>query len=344
MKLRSKKETLSEPEHETVEEDLNDLNASATPKKPRKKRERSYITVKRFEDYKCRICHASFTSTKDAIRHHNESHVVTVFKCDMCPMVLNKIMEFRRHLKSHGIQDEQIYSCNECDYQAKDKRYIRCHIIKKHMDEYNFTCDICGKAYKLNNEFQAHVRDHNVGKHMCDICGCFYPTKSAMIRHRNTRHINEYRFRCSICNLKLLSEKTLKAHMFRNHRKPIKCEICGFEFKKKSYLKRHIDRVHKEQKKNLCTICGKSFVCSSTLRIHYLTHTKARPYRCNVCGQTFTQRSSMMMHWRRKHPDAEEPPPPVLLTSLFETDPVHHFGDTALNSTLTGSSADYCSN
>jgi hypothetical protein len=26
----------------------------------------------------------------------------------------------------------------------------------------------------------------------------------------------------------------------------------------------------------------------------------------------------MMLHWKRKHPDAEEPPPPVILTNFFD--------------------------
>uniref|UniRef100_A0A3Q4HEP6 C2H2-type domain-containing protein n=1 Tax=Neolamprologus brichardi TaxID=32507 RepID=A0A3Q4HEP6_NEOBR len=55
---------------------------------------------------------------------------------------------------------------------------------------------------------------------------------------------------------------------------------------------------HKRKRAFWCTVCGKSFQCSSHLSIHHRTHTGEKPYGCGQCGKRFTQQSSLRVHQR----------------------------------------------
>lgn len=205
----------------------------------------------------------------------------------------------------------------DCDYRARSKHYLKTHEIRKHTNEYNFECDFCGKRFKMKSDLKFHLGTHGTSQHMCDACGRMYPSQDSLYKHRRVVHINEYKFQCEVCNQKLLTQENLNSHM-ESHKSMHSCDECDLKFTKKYYVTRHKKRVHRVEKSNRCPVCQKSFVCMATLRVHYLTHAKVKPYICNICGFSFTQRSSMMLHWKRKHPDAEEPPPPVILTNFFD--------------------------
>uniref|UniRef100_A0A8D3DI97 C2H2-type domain-containing protein n=1 Tax=Scophthalmus maximus TaxID=52904 RepID=A0A8D3DI97_SCOMX len=55
---------------------------------------------------------------------------------------------------------------------------------------------------------------------------------------------------------------------------------------------------HRRKRSFWCTVCGKSFQCSSHLSIHHRTHTGEKPYGCGQCGKRFTQQSSLRVHQR----------------------------------------------
>uniref|UniRef100_A0A8C5G4Z0 Zinc finger and BTB domain containing 3 n=1 Tax=Gouania willdenowi TaxID=441366 RepID=A0A8C5G4Z0_GOUWI len=50
-----------------------------------------------------------------------------------------------------------------------------------------------------------------------------------------------------------------------------------------------------------CGVCGKTFVCSYTLRRHAIVHTRARPYVCRYCHRTYTQSGDLYRHVRKSH-------------------------------------------
>lgn len=275
-------------------------------------------------EYACLDCEERFQTLKKLEIHFKAKHTEkNIFKCNLCEKTFTKAPEFKTHRKEeHKIDnDDLIFSCNKCNYVASRKRAIEIHQARKHSNSYDIECDICKKKFKTKGDVRLHIPTHDETGHMCDICGQFYPSEHSLVRHRRVRHINVYNFRCPVCKLKLISQENLDNHIRENHNPeaPITCEECGLTFKRRDYLNRHEKRMHKKiEKPHLCSLCGKSFICMNTYRIHYLTHTKIRPYVCNVCGSTFSQRSAMMLHWKKKHPDAGEPPPPLILSSVFE--------------------------
>uniref|UniRef100_A0A673AAS8 C2H2-type domain-containing protein n=1 Tax=Sphaeramia orbicularis TaxID=375764 RepID=A0A673AAS8_9TELE len=81
-------------------------------------------------------------------------------------------------------------------------------------------------------------------------------------RAKTPQRINQRDFTCSVCDNRL--------HQFKLHQQS-----------------------HKRKRAFWCTVCGKSFQCSSHLSIHHRTHTGEKPYGCGQCGKRFTQQSSL---------------------------------------------------
>ncbi|XP_037013337.2 sal-like protein 4 [Artibeus jamaicensis] len=47
---------------------------------------------------------------------------------------------------------------------------------------------------------------------------------------------------------------------------------------------------------NECAICHRAFSCQSSLRLHYRTHTRERPFRCRICDRAFSTKGSLKTH------------------------------------------------
>ena len=43
----------------------------------------------------------------------------------------------------------------------------------------------------------------------------------------------------------------------------------------------------------VCGICGKQFVCTTTMKRHLVIHTGERPFNCKICGKQYTQKGNL---------------------------------------------------
>lgn len=268
----------------------------------------------------CKICNERFTHRFKVCSHIRAKHQPReIFYCPECPQSYKSKYQLKMHMNIHREnKSDYMFFCDKCDYRALAKHYLKNHEIRKHSNEYPFECDHCKKRFKIKMDLKFHLGTHSDSQHMCDVCGKMYTSPESLYKHRRVMHFNEYKFKCPKCWQKLISQESLDNHL-ESHKVLHSCDECDLKFTKKYYVTRHKKRVHMVEKNKLCPVCGKRFLCMATLRVHYLTHAKVKPYLCNVCGFSFTQRSSMMLHWKRKHPDAEAPPPPVILTNFFDS-------------------------
>ncbi|XP_058513586.1 zinc finger protein 709 [Ochotona princeps] len=98
-----------------------------------------------------------------------------------------------------------------------------------------------------------------------------------------------------------LNKKTLSGA------KPYECNVCGKAYMCHSSLNRHM-KSHTEhkpyghnkygEKSYECKECGKTFNFRSSFRIHERTHTGEKPYKCKHCGKAFSWPSSFQIHER----------------------------------------------
>lgn len=263
-------------------------------------------------NYTCDICNSSFEQKSKIMRHITSKHSFhRPFKCSIC----SKAFKYKCDLKAHKLVHETVHSsllhrCDKCDYGTKTKNNLKSHYIRKHTDDYKFSCEHCGKRFKMEWDLKFHVGTHGNSQHMCDICGRFYTSSYSLYKHRKVAHLNDYKYQCSVCNKRLLTQENLDNHMLQ-HSRTYSCKECAKVFASKRYLSTHMT-THTGVKPYPCHVCEKNFRTSHMRNTHLLTHSAERPHICDLCGQAFKRRYYMIEH-RRKHPDAHLSSPPIPL-------------------------------
>lgn len=114
-------------------------------------------------------------------------------------------------------------------------------------------------------------------------------------------------FSCETCGSVFPSSKKVIAHALEVHKmaekdiKPYVCEKCGNKFRHCSNLLRH--RLLHEERKNICSYCGKGFITKYDLSMHEKIHLHKREYTCNLCPKNFNTRKNLGTHKLICHTD-----------------------------------------
>merc|ERR1719273_3030642 len=78
------------------------------------------------------------------------------------------------------------------------------------------------------------------------------------------------------------------------------CGVCGKRFVCVTTMKRHLV-THTGEKPFCCKVCGKQYTQKGNLRVHERTHRNDRPFECNICKQKFYRKEPMQKHQWRQH-------------------------------------------
>lgn len=84
------------------------------------------------------------------------------------------------------------YSCTQCSYSALNRQCLRNHIRVQHSDLKPFSCDACGKSFKLKNTLTAHLVQHTGEKRFtCTFCNRSFASSGNYYTHRKRMHPQE---------------------------------------------------------------------------------------------------------------------------------------------------------
>ena len=223
--------------------------------------------------------------------------------------------------------ESMIYECATCGRTFTNKREFRGHMVI-HSTVRDHKCDVCGKAFKRKSELKSHMQLHSGIKRSCDECNFVTTSREALRYHVRRMHLQDFRYKCDVCEKSFMSNSELKDHKNRHlGTKSFICEICGKGYLQKSSLSAHKRIVHGVQtrilvkdhrceicnksflteyllkshvdihsRKFLCTQCGKEFATNNSMLLHYRMHTGERPFNCTHCSKTFTRSNALTVH------------------------------------------------
>lgn len=240
----------------------------------------------------------------------------------------------------------------ECPYCQKQVNKLPKHVFSAHQDhwhEFNESrggnnrkksfpkqCPHCPKQLTCNWHYERHIKTHmeprekkvkkekielndEMGSFVCVQCGEEFPNKKALKSHEY-KHKNEIACEFKDCNEVFLSYLAYSNHMLFKHQKVVKRRKCHARVKSGNADEDAIKKKDQEEKKHLCTECGRGFREADSLKKHVIfVHTeRAIPTCiCNVCGKKFKTNNKL-----KNHMLLHEPPtlPCPFCDKLFETD------------------------
>lgn len=256
--------------------------------------------------HKCKQCEATFTTKVNLHNHSIKTHGRGVIgsveyssgaaECPVCQRIFSQ-ERLKYHLKLH---DTPVYSCDKCGKRFRLESTLARHRTS-HASEKQFTCSTCGKSFKKMTVLKQHEETHNPYKIyvQCEVCQAVMQMKSLKL-HMEVKHGDRYKDKNFICQCgkAFRYEKQLEKHVEAVHEKVHRgriypCPDCEQTFTRRLELREH-SFDHFDNKVFVCE-CGMKFKTRKLLKLHSVVHNDTK-WPCDVCTQTFHTRGG-----RRKH-------------------------------------------
>lgn len=138
-------------------------------------------------------------------------------------------------------------SCDLCPSKFGRKCNLISHMMK-HRKEKRFNCETCAKGFNYRVSYNEHLLKHELKDprpFKCNFCSKDFTMKSLVAGHIFMKHINNIRFKCSICDRTFENRNGLRNHQVSHLKtKDFQCKICGKKFASKRYMICHQKKVH----------------------------------------------------------------------------------------------------
>ncbi|CAL8111556.1 unnamed protein product [Orchesella dallaii] len=216
------------------------------------------------------------------IKCHNSSDHYQKFICESCWKPFSNPTTLKWHRQSHKSKEEK--AAEDAAATTGEKQQQRAREI----EVVAFTCEECGKTFKLKAHYKAHVVTH-LPKEL------------------------RKQLECTECGLKLLSGIALRSHIERKHKPelaqkpPRVCPVCSkrFHYRDGERYRIHV-RGHTGERPFQCHICGLGFSSNRGLHDHrqkHDTNPRLRRFQCEFCALNYTRQFFLSRHKKSVHKD-----------------------------------------
>ena len=214
-------------------------------------------------------------------------------ECPKCPGKSFATSTFLNHIREvHNVGKHVNCAVDSCNVKFRKRGDMVRHLAVVHHNKKELCVD-CGLSFKNLKYHRETV--HQGLRFKCHTCDKEYRTEKMLRQHIETVH-EKRRSICEICAVEVID---LKNHMKLNHEGPVEklepCpdENCDRKFRTSQEAKKHYKSFHLEIKE-MCPICGGWF---KALYQHTIAvHKNNKKHVCSDCGKAFSKKHDLMMH------------------------------------------------
>ena len=252
----------------------------------------------------CKICNVP-CKDKAEVNLHRKLHFLRKgsYRCLKCDKTFRKWKFLEHHIWMH--YDKTPFRCRYCSEYKTSGYCVYVHELH-HLPECQkkFKCDLCEIRFWTKGRLTSHIKKaHSDKRYYCNMCPASYKRNSQLLHHKMKKHTGQFRFTCDICGAGAVSQQHLNRH--KESHENIHCPVCNKKFALRSSLREHMKNQHGKKERLPCDQCGKMFLTSFLLAIHYTIHTGEKKFKCTQCDKRFRTPGGLDIH-KRHHSGIKE--------------------------------------
>ena len=256
--------------------------------------------------HNCKYCDYRTAHSATLKIHIQSVHLkMTDYIREKCDKKFSQPSDLKTHVdsKHKGIR----YSCDQCDYWAKQFGCLERHINLVHLNIKNYNCGQCDYRATHLGDLKKHVKSVHLKISCSRKKHHAYSHSSNLNRHVESKY-NGIRYSCEQCDFRTMRLNDLNWHKKSVHHiiKIYNCEKCDAMLSSSFSLKRHDNAMHKGVRYS-CDHCNYKATQLGNLKTHIkAVHLKVKNYHCEDCEYRTPLLSTLKRHVNTVHLKKEQ--------------------------------------
>lgn len=258
------------------------------------------------KSYPCQFCGKCFVTSYHLMIHTRQHCGNKLHQCELCGRDFSSFVRLKRHWSLHdGTNPNMCHVCGE--------QFTNSEMFRRHMMKCRETCqEQHGRRQQLGNVV-AKLSEKLTKLLTCHLCQKMTDSLAEMHEHKLTHH-SDYCNSLQATPAAVASSEVFDSKKLSRHESCL-CSVCGKIFVNSVTLKRHVMTLHPDtiegQSHNNTTTGGKGFECPkchkyfARPRQHTRCHGEAAQFCCKECNRPFFTRCALKAH-ERCHTDHEK--------------------------------------